>query len=464
MAAANTDKLRKKKSLFQTTLNGGITNLDTVLTLNSASGLPLDTAVTIVINRVDANGTATPSAMEVLTGVVSGSTVTDLLRAKDATTAKSHANASVVEMVWDAQTWNDFVDAYLTEHNQDGTHKAVAISTPAHAATSKATPVDADEIPIVDSAASNVLKKLTWANIKAALKTYFNTLYKTIGDLKYADLNAPEGFLVNGKIVVSVASNNITVAIKGMDGNDPSASNPVYCRINGVVRTITAALSKTVNAGANTFNAGSAELATKEIDYFAYLGYNATDGVVLGFSRIPYATQYSDFSATATAETYCAISTITNAAATDYYNVIGRFAATLSAGAGYTWSVPTYTAVNLIQRPIYETRVLTWKPTITGFSGTPTITGGNYRIIGRNVFQGLMYITGTSNATTFTYTLPISASEMEQYPSRVVDSGVSVLGLAVFYTTTVSLYKTIAAGAFTASGVKECYVSYLYLI
>lgn len=38
-----------------------------------------------------------------------------------------------------------------------------------HAATSKTTPVDADELAIVDSAASNVLKKLTWANLKATL-------------------------------------------------------------------------------------------------------------------------------------------------------------------------------------------------------------------------------------------------------------------------------------------------------
>lgn len=46
-----------------------------------------------------------------------------------------------------------------------------------HGATAKTTPVDADTMPLIDSAASNVLKKVTWANIKATLKTYFDTLY-----------------------------------------------------------------------------------------------------------------------------------------------------------------------------------------------------------------------------------------------------------------------------------------------
>ena len=51
------------------------------------------------------------------------------------------------------------------------------VAAPTHAAASKATPVDADEIPLVDSAAAFALKRLTWANLKATLKTYFDTLY-----------------------------------------------------------------------------------------------------------------------------------------------------------------------------------------------------------------------------------------------------------------------------------------------
>jgi len=43
------------------------------------------------------------------------------------------------------------------------------VASTIHGATSKATPIDADELGLIDSAASNVLKKLTWANLKATL-------------------------------------------------------------------------------------------------------------------------------------------------------------------------------------------------------------------------------------------------------------------------------------------------------
>lgn len=49
-----------------------------------------------------------------------------------------------------------------------------------NSATVKTTPVDADMVGLMDSAASNVLKKLSWANIKASLKTYFDTLYSKL--------------------------------------------------------------------------------------------------------------------------------------------------------------------------------------------------------------------------------------------------------------------------------------------
>lgn len=310
-------------------------------------------------------------------------------------------------------------------------------------ATAKTTPVDADTMPINDSAASNALKKVTWANIKATAKTYFDTLYlpttylDTDGTLAAnsdtkvasqkavvtyvgangfngANFNAPQGFLLNGKITPTVTSNNITLTLKTMSGATPSAGSPVYCRIGDTVRAITGALSVTKNAGTNWFNAGSTELAAKEIDYFTYLGYNATDGVTIGFARIPYAQSYGEFSATSNNEKYCAISTITNAVSTDAYENVGRFAATLGVSASYNWSVPTYTRINLIQRPIVESRELTWLPVYTS-SGTMTYTSvtnqtTTYKIVGRMLFIRL-YVFGTTASTAangIRFTVPLS--------------------------------------------------------
>ena len=191
----------------------------------------------------------------------------------------------------------------------------------------------------------------------------------------------PSRGLIGGIIQPTVASNNLTVAIKTLAGNDPSVNEPVYVWINNTLRSITSALSTSANAGFNLFNSGSAELATREIDYFAYIGNRTSDNTLfIGFSRIPYARVITDFSDTASNERYvrfgdgsfnpsAVIGAITN---------IGRFAATLSAGAGHTWSVPAFTNANLIQEPIYETRRLSWQITFTG-AGSGTLVG-QYRI------------------------------------------------------------------------------------
>lgn len=63
----------------------------------------------------------------------------------------------------------DRVELRLTAATLDAKLDQVKTEVATNAATSKATPVDADEIPMVDSAASNGLKKLTWANLKAGI-------------------------------------------------------------------------------------------------------------------------------------------------------------------------------------------------------------------------------------------------------------------------------------------------------
>lgn len=47
-------------------------------------------------------------------------------------------------------------------------------------ALDKTTPVNTDQIGLMDSSASNVLKKLSWFDIKANLKSYFDSIYQTV--------------------------------------------------------------------------------------------------------------------------------------------------------------------------------------------------------------------------------------------------------------------------------------------
>ncbi|TGV26327.1 hypothetical protein [Mesorhizobium sp. M4B.F.Ca.ET.143.01.1.1] len=71
-----------------------------------------------------------------------------------------------------------------------------ALGTDIHGATAKTTPADADEFPLADSAASYVVKKVTWANIKATLKTYFDTLYQPLASAltSWAAITRASGF------------------------------------------------------------------------------------------------------------------------------------------------------------------------------------------------------------------------------------------------------------------------------
>lgn len=62
----------------------------------------------------------------------------------------------------------------------DGAVSATSVAVVNAAATSKNPPIDADSFPIVDSAASNVIKRVTFTNLKAFLKTYYDTLYQAV--------------------------------------------------------------------------------------------------------------------------------------------------------------------------------------------------------------------------------------------------------------------------------------------
>jgi len=168
------------------------------------------------------------------------------------------------------------------------------------------TPTLLDRTPILDDA-DNLTKSQNNQGIR---------------DLLVQNIFTPQGHMINGRILPSVTSNALTLALKTYAGTDPSATDFVIANIGGTLRKISSALSVTLALGTNWMNLGSAELATIETDLFAFLGYNATDGVTIGYSRFPGAKVYSDFSVTTTNEKYLAVSNRTTASASDAYEVV----------------------------------------------------------------------------------------------------------------------------------------------
>ena len=65
-----------------------------------------------------------------------------------------------------------------TSGTNTGDETTTTLGSKINGATAKSTPIDADIVGYVDTEASNVIKKATWTNIKAFLKTYFDTIYQ----------------------------------------------------------------------------------------------------------------------------------------------------------------------------------------------------------------------------------------------------------------------------------------------
>lgn len=101
---------------------------------------------------------------------------------------------------------------------------AGGVAADTHAATEKTTPVDADELPLVDSAASWVLKRLTWGNLKTTLSGVFPLLagksggQTLIGGTGVADKLVLQGTSGNGTstaaaLEVKVGNNGLVTGL-----------------------------------------------------------------------------------------------------------------------------------------------------------------------------------------------------------------------------------------------------------
>jgi hypothetical protein len=125
-----------------------------------------------------------------------------------------------------------------------GNETAATIGALIAGAANKATPVDADAVGLSDSAAAGVLKLLTWANLKATLKTYFDTLYPSgsgtsTGTNTGDDKTAVSGLLKGNGATISAATSGTDYAPptsgtaiqkgNGAGGFSPAVAGTDYC-------------------------------------------------------------------------------------------------------------------------------------------------------------------------------------------------------------------------------------------
>lgn len=251
-------------------------------------------------------------------------------------------------------------------------------------------------------------------------------------------------------IVRTVASGNMTVALKNYEGNDPTSAVPVKIQIWDTVRTITSALSFTSYSWFNWLNLWSTEIATKEVDLFTYFIWRSWESAVrLTASRFPTATTYNDFNIDALNEKWN-LGNFGSPVSTDPVVNIGRFNAILSAGAGYTWSIPATSVI--INSPIYETRVLQWGSQ-TGWTANNLLF---YYTVNWDRVDFSFDANWISNSTSSSITLPFSARTIMTHDFALgltYDNGAEMTTpwRADLYGATCNLYKDSAYWAWTSS-------------
>lgn len=431
-------------------LGGDAVNLTSVVLSGSINNAVTTITTTATISGINAPCWLLVDSELIYAGGISGANFTDCVRGAGGTSAAAHSDGASMKVVYAANHFNQLKKAIIAVETALGASPLTkAIGTTKGdiiAFTGSATPVRRavgtnGQVLTADSSESDGVK---WSASSALA-------------------SGPAAFGDNYVITPSVASNNLTVALKTVGGGDPAANDSVSIRIGNSKRTITAALSTTKNAGTNWCNAGSSELAANPIDFFVYAiqETGAAAGTKIGFSRIPWAKTMSDFVNTSTSEKYIAGSW-TNFNATDEVEVIGRFRAQLAAGAGYEWSIASAYVIN---RPIYETDWLVWTPTHVGFASAPTTGGGGairYQLRNRNLQINYSPQTaGSSNATDYTITGPFVAKNISGYYQYfplgwTYDNGASAATGTAYATANsnvITLTKS-ALGAWTGSGNK----------
>lgn len=298
---------------------------------------------------------------------------------------------------------------------------------------------------------NNQMSSIIYAAQLAVRREYLDgALVDMANDINRSIVNntGVQGAANDKYISASVSSNDLIVSFSSISGTYLSKArigNTVY-NLNGPpydvgfgIYSLFKPLSVTLAHGTNWFNAGGSELATQAVDYFVYVLFNTNDGALnIGFGRRPDFRTYADASGTNTNENYLAYSGTNAPASADQLELIGRFTATLSAGAGYNWSAAT----NVISRPIYETDWHDWTPAPTGSGSMTTtslsVTYARYKIELQTLRWNIeaTVTTGGTASSAIRMTIPFTSAWTDARGGAQVSDGNVLAGTWALGTTT----------------------------
>jgi hypothetical protein len=174
--------------------------------------------------------------------------------------------------------------------------------------TAKTTPVDADVVILGDSTdASEVAKQTTWSNVKATLKTYFDTLYQSVLTgltSSVAELNILDGVTATASEINVLDGITSTVAeLNYTDG----VTSAIQTQLDGKLGLAGGTMTGNITLGENTSidldPAGSAD------GKYSGICITGTAGATLAFGDLIYLAvadsrwELTDADATATAGT-----------------------------------------------------------------------------------------------------------------------------------------------------------------
>ena len=351
-----------------------------------------------------------------------------------------------------------------------GDETLTSIGTKLDSAAAKNPLVDADVVITLDSAAGNAVKKWSFLNVKANLKSYFDTLYQVLdADLtSWAAVVRAVGFdtwaatpsSANLRSLVTDESGTGALLFQSGDLGTPTAG--VMTNVTGTAASLTAGVANALlvaNEAADTtcfigfYTAASGNLPGKTN---ANLTFNSSTGVLTSASAVLTTADINggtvDGSIIGGAS--AAAGTFTTLTATGQIVISG-------AGAGQIVFPATKNAsANANTLDDYQEGSFTG--TGTGFTTSPTCTI-YYTIVGNSVTMDISGagISATSNATTFT----ITGMPAEAFPAstkavlvRTKNNGAAhIVSVATINSAgTITLFNGPDGAAFTNSGTKAC--------